>query len=220
MYLTRMHLNPRRRQTLRMSRDPQIMHAAVASSFPPSAEPGRVLWRLDESPSRSSLLIVSKEVPSLEHVQEQAGWETERTWETRDYSPLLSRIRIGQEFGFRLTANPVHVVAEPDGTSKRRAHVSVKYQTEWLLQRAERMGVEFVPSVPNDLESAAPRITGRETLRFNRRNSKVTLARVTYEGVIKVVDAPALRETLTSGVGRGKAYGCGLMTLAPVSQRI
>ncbi|WRS30798.1 type I-E CRISPR-associated protein Cas6/Cse3/CasE [Actinomycetaceae bacterium MB13-C1-2] len=214
MYLTRMYLNPRRRQTLRMSKDPQVLHAAVESAFPPTENRGRILWRLDESASQTALLIVSRDIPSLEHLQEQAGWETERTWDSREYDPLLTRLHKGQRYRFRLTANPTHIVTGPDGTKRRKAHVSERYQAEWLQERAESIGVKWIDSSTED-ESAAPLVTKRETLRFKRGQNHVTLARVTFEGGLEVIDADALRSVLVEGIGRGKAYGCGLMTLAP-----
>ncbi|MGO4759027.1 type I-E CRISPR-associated protein Cas6/Cse3/CasE, partial [Streptomyces sp. 2MCAF27] len=48
------------------------------------------------------------------------------------------------------------------------------------------------------------------------RRHEVTLTAVTFDGRLRVTDPDALRRTLTSGLGKAKAYGCGLMTLAPV----
>ena len=49
MYLSRMYLNPQRRQGRALLASPQKMHAAVLSSFPPIPVENdeRVLWRLD-----------------------------------------------------------------------------------------------------------------------------------------------------------------------------
>jgi CRISPR system Cascade subunit CasE len=38
---------------------------------------------------------------------------------------------------------------------------------------------------------------------------------VTFDGRLEVTDPDALRRTLTQGI-RAKAYGCGLITLAPL----
>ncbi|PSL01016.1 CRISPR system Cascade subunit CasE [Murinocardiopsis flavida] len=48
------------------------------------------------------------------------------------------------------------------------------------------------------------------------RKNRVTLVTATFDGRLEVTDPAALRRTLTAGLGRAKAYGCGLMTLAPV----
>ena len=34
-----------------------------------------------------------------------------------------------------------------------------------------------------------------------------------FEGLLRVTDAALFREALTRGIGRGKAYGLGLLTL-------
>ncbi|MFD5550034.1 type I-E CRISPR-associated protein Cas6/Cse3/CasE, partial [Streptomyces goshikiensis] len=44
--------------------------------------------------------------------------------------------------------------------------------------------------------------------------NRVPLVTVTFDGCLEVTDPAALRRTLTLGLGKAKAYGCGLMTLA------
>ena len=61
-------------------------------------------------------------------------------------------------------------------------------------------------------------VVQRETQRFKRGGSQVTIVRATFQGVLEVTSADALREALVNGVGRAKAYGCGLLTLAPVAR--
>ena len=54
----------------------------------------------------------------------------------------------------------------------------------------------------------------RSTAEFRRGGERVTLALATFQGVLEVTEPEALRRHLVHGIGRGKAYGCGLMTLA------
>lgn len=227
MYLTRMYLNPRRRQTIRFMRDPQAMHAAIESAFPPGSKPERTLWRFDGDAAERRLLILSSRVPSLEHLQEQAGWQTEQTWESRPYEQLLSRLSRGQQYAFRLTANPVHTVTEPSGAKKRLAHVSVRYQLLWLAERGTRIGVRFldengstvgpfVPETDPREHLSGVRVSQRESLRFRRADQQVTIARARFDGGLEIEDVDLLREALVKGIGRAKAYGCGLLTLAPL----
>ena len=46
----------------------------------------------------------------------------------------------------------------------------------------------------------------------------MTINRTVYEGVLRITDPESLRRALIAGIGRSKAYGCGLMTLARVRQ--
>ena len=64
------------------------------------------------------------------------------------------------------------------------------------------------------LTEGAFQVTRKQTCHF-RKNGKrpVTLLAVTYEGILQVTDPEAFREMLCQGIGRGKAYGLGLMTI-------
>ena len=44
----------------------------------------------------------------------------------------------------------------------------------------------------------------------------VTFLKASYEGVLTITDLDALKKTLTSGLGKNKAYGFGLMTVIPL----
>lgn len=107
---------------------------------------------------------------------------------------------------------------------KRVGHVTVSQQTRWLLDRADRLGVRF-PVVQGTEGEAEPEhavaVVRRDRPEFRRRRSdggtdRVTIDRVVFEGRLVVENADALRRAMTSGIGPGKAYGCGLLTLAQV----
>lgn len=212
MYLTRFDLNGARRSTRALLASPQKLHAAVAAAFPPSADGDRALWRVDPFQHKATLYLVSPSRPDLTHLVEQAGWPAaEQGWLTRDYTPLLDKLHPGEQWQFRLTANPTHA-HRPDGAarSKRYGHVTAAQQTDWLLARAGAHGF----AVADD--GRAVQATRREVVRFaHRGGAPVTLTRVTYNGILEVTDPAALRRALTGGIGPAKAYGCGLLTLAP-----
>lgn len=44
-------------------------------------------------------------------------------------------------------------------------------------------------------------------------SNKVTFLAVTYDGILTVKNAERFKEALCAGIGSGKAYGAGLMTL-------
>lgn len=219
MYLTRMYLNMRRREAVRLLSSPQRMHAAVMSAFPPSdgESEGRVLWRVDRYPDRMALFVLSPDEPDMSDLVLQAGWQSGEMWQTRPYGPLLGSLEIGQRWAFRLMANPTYSGRrEGWADTKPRGHTTVKQQEQWLLDRCARWGIS-VPDGPAD--SRELRISDRHTVRFRRGNGQVVLATATFEGLLEIDDADALRRVLTDGVGRGKAYGCGLLTLAPTGAR-
>lgn len=215
MYMSRMYLNPQRRQTRELLANPQKLHAAVLSSFPPpsseTTDEGRVLWRVDQTRESVALYVVSPAVPSFEHLQEQAGWSQEQSWQSSDYTAMLNRIVKGQKYAFRLTANPVHTVTE-DGVRRRKAHLTPAHQLGWLTDREDQFGASFT----GEAGEVTAITTKSERRVFRREKCTVTIQQVTFEGSLEVTDANKLREVLCNGIGKARGYGCGLLTLAPM----
>lgn len=227
MYITKATLNPRRRGAKHLLASPQRMHAAVLSGFAPDQVArqgsGRVLWRLDPAEHHTDLLVVSPGLPDLVGLVEDAGWPATTPAQTKDYTPFLERVVRGSRWHFRLRANPVHAVRKPGWERSRRlGHVTAEHQAQWWLEHAERVGLAIVDPValPVDPVRAADRVQvlERQTLSFGRAHSSGTHARVTlttaaFEGHAEVAEADQVRAALVEGVGRARAYGCGLLTL-------
>lgn len=235
-YLSRIWLNPLRTQTQRMLRNPQRLHAAVlgASSRQPVTE--RMLWRLErDTPHRAALLVLTQSTPSWEHLVEQAGWphSDEPQALVRSYQPLLDAVVRGREFAFRLRANPVgatrkpvkpspaqkeHLNAKPRPRGVRVPHRTAAHQLAWLTQRVNRWGFEILT---NSDGNPAVQLSHRERLVFVKDpghpdQRRVTLQTATFDGALRVTDPDLARASLLHGVGPARAYGCGLITLAPL----
>lgn len=237
MHLTRFRFNTARPGARRLLTSPQAVHAAVMSGYPgllPSAaDTPRVLWRLDRNDRAEVMLyIVGPERPDLTHLVEQAGWPAatssgDRGWRSFDYAPFLDRLSKGGVWAFRLTANPMHHVRTRDGAPiKRTAHITARHQLGWLLERQERSGFRILAKAEERRlvergDEYQVIVRDRRTLAFDKRGSgggrnRVTVATATFDGRAEVTDPDALRRVLVTGLGKAKAYGCGLMTLAPV----
>ena len=248
MFLTKIDLDPARRLARKYLGSPQVMHAVVlkATGGDDGDGPGRVLWRADRGPTMTTLYLLSPSEPDCTQLVAEAGAAGTRSL-TLDYSPFLATLDAGQVWAFRLTANPSYSAPRgPEVRGKRFGHVTVEQQRRWLIERTPRYGFELVP-VPgtkaaeaDDAASGAAATTSadadavaasasvvvvrRERPVFRRRNpdrdrrDRVTINRTVYEGVARVTDPDALRHALIAGIGRSKAYGCGLMTLARVRQ--
>ncbi len=231
-YLSRIYLNPLRIGAQRLLSNPQRMHAAVLGGLSRQPVDERVLWRPERNGDRrASVLVLTQSSPSWEHLVEQAGWPASDDPQAlmRSYEPVLVRTERGREFRFRLRANPVSATrspvkpsheqqrrlqAAPRARGVRVAHRTAAHQLEWLRSRVEAWGFSL-----RDEGAAgdAVRLTERERLSFPKSSGqRVVLQTATYEGIIRVDDADRARASLVKGVGAGRAYGCGLITLAPV----
>ncbi|MGW3312067.1 type I-E CRISPR-associated protein Cas6/Cse3/CasE [Streptomyces sp. NPDC001073] len=163
-HLSKIALNPRRRNAIALLSNPHKMHAAILSGLAIQPATERILWRTETNTAhRAEILVLTDSRPSWEHLVEQAGWPGADGGQAliADYTPLLQRITLGREFTFRLTANPVQSVHRPQKPSDeqtarlkaraetpaapghrgfRVAHRTADQQLGWLLRQADRHG--------------------------------------------------------------------------------
>lgn len=206
MYLSRIKLNTQKKATQIALAMPNRFHGAVEAAF--DGPRTRKLWRIDTLHGARYLLLLSPDVPDLTHMQKQFGFE-DAPGETRDYAPLLRRIEAGSRWQFRLTANPTFAKSRNGARGQVRSHVSDVYLYEWLFKKADNNGFSA--------EASHVTITEKRWVQFKKKDGHpVRFKAVTYEGILTVTDAEQMRQALTCGIGREKAYGMGLLTLMRV----
>lgn len=184
---------------------PNKFHGAVESCF--GSREDRKLWRIDQLNGEHYLMIVSPEKPKLTSIKSQFGYPKEPD-EIKSYEALLDRIEEGSVWQFRLTANPTHSVKrEGEQRGKVVAHISEKYQMEWLYKKAEQNGFSVL--------SEGSCIISSNWKSFYKKNGsgKVKLQETTYQGILKVENTDLFRRALSGGIGRAKSYGMGLLTV-------
>lgn len=227
MYISRFSFNRARRQTRFLLANPQALHAQVLESFAPSqhteTSAGRVLWRVDDDTNTTTLFITSPERPDLTSFVEECGWPATETWQTREYTQRIESIKLGQQWAFRFTGNPVSAKRQdsPELTKRPRGvrvpHVTAEQQLNWLLDRSNTAGFTCVTEPHVEVS-----VSNRRELTFRKKNhdtssakkSLVKLRTAQFDGVLTVTDTDAFRKTLTFGLGPAKGYGCGLLTIA------
>ncbi len=216
MYLSRVLLDAKRRSTMAAMAKPNVFHGAIESSFQPYSQE-RLLWRVDELRGQHYLLLLSRSEPDLSDPVRQFGREGESVCETKSYEPLLQKIALGDVWHFRLAANPTRSTKDLPGSQDRGtvvAHVTRQQQREWLLARAERYGFAVNPG-----DFDVVRSEWKEFRKNERQRHPVSFKMAIYEGMLTVVDQELFKAALVNGIGRSKAYGCGLLTIAPLQVR-
>ena len=96
-------------------------------------------------------------------------------------------------------------------------------QTEWLKRKAQTNGFELgevrINSDALNLRAISEgRITGRRKVSIETESSnpmRLTFGSVLFEGELRITDAELFHHALVEGIGSGKAYGFGLLSLAP-----
>jgi CRISPR system Cascade subunit CasE len=215
MYLSRLILNPRSRRVQSEIADRYQLHRSIMGAFPDhlGADEERVLFRLDQD-TRSgdlTLLVQSWTLPDW-------SWLAEPN--ARDYlrpvsvpNPALKEFQLdlasGQTLAFRLRGNPTARRRLPDGSKKRVGLQREEEQLEWLERKAERNGFR-IRSVRTSHQAKA-----YGQIYQNGDKHRLTFFSVQFDGLLRVEDAEQLEEAVRSGIGSGKAFGFGLLSLAP-----
>lgn len=212
MFLTRMEMDASRRNTMKALASPNIIHGAIERAFPGPRE--RRLWRVDRISGHFYLLLLSRTQPDLSAAAEQFGpLETGAAWECRPYEPFLARLADGGRCRFRLAANPTWSCKSGGGENRGtvRAHTTPEHQAAWLMRKCDACGFSLAQNQFSVVSS--------RWLRFRKggQNGRTaSMLEAVFDGILTITDAAAFRRTLTEGIGRGKAFGMGLITVARI----
>ena len=169
------------------------------------------LFRLDPLPGGDPAILVQSALkPDWDYAFHNAGFLLAAPPQTRELSPEFYR---GQSLGFRLLANPTRKIgtkSRADGTKSNGRRVPVKFEQlgAWLARQGERGGFSFA-------DDSVTRQPGYVHVHENGKDMN-RLFSVRFDGLLRVTDPDAFRETVVRGIGPAKAFGFGLLSVAPV----
>lgn len=243
VYLSRVVLNPRHRAVHRDLADCHALHRTVMAAFSPvaAADPRAalgVLYRLETHPrtGEPTLIVQARERPEWSALATTGYLRPAAAGDgppVKEIGGSYAALRPGMRLRFRLRANPTRRLStprEPDGNRPPGKRVELRgeaAQLGWLERKGRDHGfalgrVRARPDagVANVRASPEQRQTGYQPSpdgggRAPRR--RLTFGAVVFEGELAVIDADALRKALVEGIGSGKAYGFGLLSLAPLA---
>lgn len=240
MYLSRLMLDPRSRAVRRDLADCHAMHRTVMSAFPAvrKGEEARgqlgVLYRLEIHPrtGRPTLLVQSRVEPdwsrlTLDYLWETGGDEENPAW--KSVAQSFQCLEAGMVLVFRLRANPTRRIATGNAAEAERwrgKRVDLRReqdQLDWLRRKGEQSGFQLLharasTAVPNVRAVPGQRLAGVRRSSSEEgeagRVDRLTFGSVLFEGELVITDAPVFRRALEEGIGPGKAYGLGLLSVA------
>lgn len=153
-------------------------------------------------------------------------------YEHKEIWHVWQKLQSGRTLSFRLRANPTKRIAK-EGDSLKGKRVQLwreDDQIAWLLRKGREAGTD-VPGGFDLLTNKGRDEQGREIQvprvrvipegKYFGRKMGAAVGRSTthfgvhFEGLLQVTDADAFRQTLIRGIGAGKAYGFGLLSIAP-----
>ncbi|MCA1188776.1 MULTISPECIES: type I-E CRISPR-associated protein Cas6/Cse3/CasE [unclassified Saccharopolyspora] len=209
--LTRLRLNSRHRAVGEDLADATRMHRRVMSLMPDSlGEQARahagVLYRVEKHLTGSSVLL-------------QTGYQPDFTALPTDYAErsthqldgMLANITTGITVRYRILANPTRVETT-DTKRKTRRWLRGDDALSWWKRRAQQAG----------LEPHTALLTNEELITATRENNdgahRISHGTSLFEGTATVTDPDAVRHAVLSGIGKARAFGCGLLSLAPTNR--
>lgn len=223
MFLSSLSLNPRSSLVRRDWHDCHQMHRTMMSAFDDAEGSGRaafqVLFRRElDSAGLPKVLLQAIEEPDFNRLP--GGYLSVGGVVTRSMDPLFDAIKPGAQFRFRITANPTRKIetgrdsGRPNG---RRVPLRGEAAMAWLERKSHAHGFSLVDV---SLVTGGKQIEAKSFDRFQGTKpllaSKIVVDTVTFEGLLEVSDPVLLKACLEVGLGPGKAYGCGLLSLAPI----
>ncbi len=207
LYLSCLTLNPASRQVRAELRDPYQMHRTLARAFPADKAAyaaARVLFRV-ETKDNLRVLVQSRLAPNWEHLGDGAAYLLESA-RVKPFDPSFSP---DQRLRFFVRANPTKRLpsGEPKKDGPRVELFREEDQLAWLQRKGEHGG--FLPQQFNVLAQEK-----QESAQATRHPGKATHFAVEYDGLLQVTDPALFRQTLEAGIGAGKGFGFGLLSLA------
>ena len=205
MYLSQLLLNPRHPAARRDLADPYQMHRTLSRVFAdgPDVRPGRFLWRLERAGSmgEAGAVLVQAAAPGHWNALDNLPGYVATLHADKPFNMERSVVA-GRRYRFRLTANPT---VTRDG--KRLGLVKEELQLAWLGRQAARGGF--------DIGGATCSGCDRIDVPHGSGSTRMTVTRVQFDGELIARDPAALIRTLQAGIGHGKAFGLGLLSIAP-----
>jgi len=172
------------------------------------------LFHIDPLPNGRAVIIVQSAVePNWSYAFHNANYLLAGQPDVKPFEPHFLE---GQWLRFRLAANPTRRLSKhsPDAKEEsigKRVPVPPDRLIDWLAHQGESAG--FI--ITRDATSLLPGYiyfnkSGKENDKGQRLRS------VLFNGLLRVTAPDAFRQTLAHGIGSGKAFGFGLLLLAPV----
>jgi CRISPR system Cascade subunit CasE len=204
MYLTKLTLNLRSAQARRDLGDAYEMHRTLVRAFAPDPEaiPPRFLWRL-ERPSdatQNPAVLVQSQSPANWSILERLPNYLDGSTQTKDVD-LARLVCMDRRYRFRLLANPT---VKCQG--KRLALLALEEQTAWIERQANNHGFRLQSLTIGPLDLLQSSRDGK---------APICVQRVSFEGFLEVRQTAAFEQALLAGIGPAKAFGCGMLSVAP-----
>lgn len=243
MYLSRLVLNSRNRNVRHDLADCHGMHRTLMAAFPEvsvndmgARSACGLLFRVEYDRQTGVPVIYAHSrlepdwarLPGRYLASDRSG---RKNPVYKDVREAYSTITEGQKLVFVLTANPTRKtgtslkserLAGVPKSNGRRVYISDPgEQLEWLRRKAEQHGFEVVSvdaenGIPDATADREVTMRGWKNVGNGEGRVTLTLRGCTFRGRLRVTNRSRFLDAISNGIGSGKAYGFGMLSVAPI----
>ncbi|NLK45062.1 MAG: type I-E CRISPR-associated protein Cas6/Cse3/CasE [Treponema sp.] len=175
--------------------DTYTIHKLVYSLFPQENETTRTFLFLYKGGNfqEKRIILLSKNKPKKPNIGFLESKEIPAAFLDQDY------------YGFEVQINPVRC----DSKTKKLIPIKGKQEiARWFSEKSSSFGFEILP--------ASLSISDTDVVQFDKKDKKVVLAKAVCTGRLKVTNRSLFIKSFENGLGRGKAFGFGLLQIVPL----
>lgn len=170
-------------------------------------EPSGILWRFDIRNGKPMLYVQSVHPFFPNQIRSDVACVR-----SGEISSRIDSLAQGDTFSFNLVANPTTVkrTKNTDGEwgNMRKIPVGVAETPDWIC----RKGIDSGFSVQREsLVVSNPEV---DTIGLKKNSAKLNVVR--FAGSATATNTDLLKHAVATGIGRGKAYGCGLLVVGRI----
>lgn len=234
MYLSQLILNPACRLVQRDLAKPYEMHRTLLNAFPDgrvkverkNEEAIGMLFRAETDGDVINVLVQLKIVPDwscLNEIRDDSGRpyllpadrirDDKLNPRTMIFDLTDKQLPAGRTLAFRLRANPTKRMGRgaEKNASKRIGLYTEDEQLAWLARKGEQHGFRVLQAQV----SRDGKIKDEDAIHRGEVTHKLELLSVQFDGILQVTDPGLLLKAVETGIGSGKGFGFGLLSLAP-----
>lgn len=207
-----------------------------------------LLYRLDQHRTTGEQVICAQSILAPDWSQLPTGYlrSAEGNPATKSVDHQYEALTDDMVLAFTLLASPTRktvgslkserLAGLPKRNGKRRALFSDEERLAWLMRKAISSGFELLtdpaePALPELLIAERGLIRGRRQRPTGsdssgvsgpdeaRASDVVVFTGVLYQGCLRITDRSRFLRALRDGIGPGRAYGLGLLSIAPTGWR-
>lgn len=213
IYLTQLRLNPASRMVQRELSNPYQLHRTLLQAFGTDRQSAGMLHRVEHGRRGRQVRVLVQSMQPGDWSQLAAAGQGDYLIQPPQSKEFDLEMPAGRLLRFRLCANPSKKVRRPD--RKHSARVELYRDVEqlaWLRRKGELHGFDVKRATVDGGQRHRDWIGNRASAERHR----LTVYTVHFDGVLQVTDSERFNDAWRRGIGPARAFGCGLLALAPV----